>query len=89
MLSLVKWVIVKYITLVVRMNDDMNVMATTKKNLGCLFDIEVVMGLTCIMPLLEVVYVFIKLALEQNIFVCDFVTFFKICCVVLQRCILI
>jgi hypothetical protein len=63
MLSLVKWVIVKYITLVVRMNDDMNVMAATNKNLGCLFDIEVVMGLTCIMPLLEVVvYVLLKLA---------------------------
>jgi len=62
MLSLVKWVIVKYIILVVRMNDDMDVMATTKKNLGCLFDIEVVMGLTCIMPLLEVVYVLLKLA---------------------------
>jgi hypothetical protein len=62
MLSLVKWVIVKYITLVVRMNDNMNVMATTKKNIGCFFDIEVVMGLTCIMPLLEVVYVLIKLA---------------------------
>lgn len=62
MLSLVKWVIVKYITLVVRMNDNMNVMATTKTNLGCFFVIEVVMGLTCIMPLLEVVYVLIKLA---------------------------
>jgi hypothetical protein len=44
------------------MNDDMNVMATIKIYLGCLFDIEVVMGLTCIMPLLEVMYVFIKLA---------------------------
>jgi hypothetical protein len=50
------------------MIDDMNVMATTWKKLGYLFDIEVVMGLTCIMPLLEAVHVLIKFAQSKDNF---------------------
>jgi hypothetical protein len=58
MLSFTKWVLVdQYKTLVVRMNDDLNIVATTKTNLVYLYDIELVMGLTYIMLMLEVVYV--------------------------------
>jgi hypothetical protein len=59
------------------MINDVNVMATTWKNLGYLCDIEVVIGLTCIMPLLEEVHVFIKFAQLKDSFVHDFVTFVK------------
>lgn len=58
MLCFTKWVLVdQYKTLAVRMNDDLNIVATTKTNLVYLYDIEMVMGLTYIMLMLEVVYV--------------------------------
>jgi hypothetical protein len=47
------------------MNDDLNIVATTKTNLVYLFDIELVMGLTYILPMLEVVHVLIKFAQSQ------------------------
>ncbi len=60
MLSLTKWVPAKYRTLVVKMNDDLHIMVVTKTNLQHLYDVEVVMGLTCIMPLLEAIHALIK-----------------------------
>jgi hypothetical protein len=66
MLSFTKWVFVDiYKTLTMRMNDDLNIVATTKTNLVYLFDIELVMGLTYILPMLEVVHVLIKFAQSQ------------------------
>jgi hypothetical protein len=63
------------------MIDDMNVMVVVQTNLGYLCDIEVVMGLTCIMHYLKVMHVFIKFAQLKDSFVCDFVTSMKMCCV--------
>jgi hypothetical protein len=58
MLSFTKWVLVdQYKTLVVKINDDLNIVATTKTNLVYLSNIELVMGLTYIMLMLEVVHV--------------------------------
>ncbi len=48
--------------LIMRMNDNMNIVAVTKTNLLYLYDVEVVSGLTCNMPLLEVVHALIKFA---------------------------
>jgi hypothetical protein len=59
------------------MFDDMNVMVIAWKNMGYLCDIEVIMGLTCIMPLVEVVHAFKKFAQSKNNFVHYFVTFVK------------
>ncbi len=54
MLSPTKRILAKYKTLVVKMHDDLHTMAVTNlTNLQYLCDIEVVMGLACIMPLLE------------------------------------
>jgi hypothetical protein len=63
------------------MNDNMHIMATTKTNMQYFDDIEVVLGLTCIRPPLEVMHVLIKFEQAWNCFVCDFVTFVKMCCV--------
>jgi hypothetical protein len=52
MLFLIKQVFAKYKTLVVNMNDDLHIVATTKTNFQYIYDIKVVMRLTCIMPLL-------------------------------------
>jgi hypothetical protein len=62
------------------MTDDMNVMVVTQTNLGYLCDIKVVVGLTCIMFFLKVVHVLIRFAQLKDNFVCDFVTFVKMCC---------
>jgi hypothetical protein len=70
----------KYRFLVLRMNDDMHTMVASKTNQQYLCDVEVFLGLTCIMPLLEAVHAFIKFAQAQDCFVCDFITFMKMCC---------
>ncbi len=67
-----------YKSSVVKMTNDMNVTATAWKTLGYLCDIEVVMGLTCIMPLLEAMHVLIKFAQSNDNFVHYFVTSMKI-----------
>jgi hypothetical protein len=60
MLSFTKSVPTKYRTLVVKMNNDLHIMIATKTNLQQFYDVEVVMGLTCIMPLLEAIHALIK-----------------------------
>jgi hypothetical protein len=56
MLSHGKRVLAKYKFLVVKMNDDLATIETTRPTLEFLFDVEVVLGFMCIMPMLEVVY---------------------------------
>ncbi len=60
MLSLMKRVLAEYKTIMVRMNNDLNRVVATKTNLEYLCDIEMVIGLMCIMPMLEVVHALIK-----------------------------
>jgi hypothetical protein len=48
--------------MVVNMHDDLHIVAVVKTNLQYLCDIEVVMGLVCIMPLLELIHALIKFA---------------------------
>ncbi len=55
------------------MHDDLDIVAIAKTNLQYLCDIEMVMELACIMPLLESVHVFIKFVQACDTFVCDFV----------------
>jgi len=45
----------EYKTLVVKMNDDVVSNAIINTNYELLFDVEIVMGLTCVLPMLEVV----------------------------------
>jgi hypothetical protein len=52
MLFFIKQIFTKYKTMVVNMNDDLHIVATTKTNFQYLYNIEMVMELTCIMPLL-------------------------------------
>ncbi len=81
MLSFAKRILAEYKTLVVKMHDDLHIVATTKTNLQYLCDIEVVMGLAYIMLLLESVHALIKFAHAYDTFVCDFVIAVKMCCV--------
>ncbi len=80
MLSLTKRVIVEYKSLVVKTNDDLEMIKATKPTLEFLCDVEVVLGLICIMPMLEVVHDLIKFAQNRDTFVCDFVRARMMCC---------
>jgi len=43
------------------------------KNMSSLCDVEVILGLSYILPLFECVHALIKIAQNKNIFVCNFV----------------
>jgi hypothetical protein len=43
------------------------------KNLNVMCDVEFILGMPCILPLLKCVHMFIKIAQDRNVFVCDFV----------------
>jgi hypothetical protein len=72
MLSLAKSIFEKYKPFVVKMDDDLCAITTTKQ-FELLCDIEVVMGFACILPMLDVVHELIKFVQSCNAFVCDFV----------------
>jgi hypothetical protein len=56
MLFYAKRLLAKYESLVVKMNDDVATIETTRPTFEFLCDVEVVLGVMCIMPMLEVVY---------------------------------
>jgi hypothetical protein len=66
-------VLEEYKLLIMRMNNDLHVIPLAKKTLEFLCDVEVVMGLKCIMPMLEIVHELIEFAQSRVSFVCNFV----------------
>jgi hypothetical protein len=46
---------------------------TTNKNLNALCDVELILGLPCLLPLFECVHKFIKIVQGQDVFVCNLV----------------
>jgi hypothetical protein len=62
------------------MNHDLHTMVATKTNLQYLYDVEVVMGLTCIMPLLEAICELIKFVHGRDTCLCDFLNSMKMLC---------
>jgi hypothetical protein len=79
MLSLAKWVMAKYKTLLMKMaiNMDANSQATT--NFEHLVDLDVLLSLFYILPFLEFVHNLIKFYQRNDIFFCNFVNVVKIC----------
>ncbi len=51
---------------------------SAKSNLCLLIDVEMLLGLNVIMPLLEAVFFFIKFAQLRDVFMCDFIVVVKI-----------
>jgi hypothetical protein len=49
----------------------------TRKNLSSMFDVEVILGLPCILPMFVCVHALIKVAHGRYVFVCDFVEVVK------------
>jgi hypothetical protein len=80
MLFLANRVLVEYKSLVVKMHDDLGTIEVARPTLEFLCDAEVVLGLMCIRPTLEVINDLIKFAQNHDTFVCDFVGAMKMCC---------
>lgn len=79
MLASSKWVFNEYKRLVVKMNHDVTNIPNTKINYELLRDVEIVMGLTCALSMLEVVHSLNKLAQNKDTFICDYVVATKLC----------
>jgi len=57
----------------------------TSKNLSALCDVELILGLPCLLSLFECVHKFIKIAQGQDVFVCDLVEAIKLAQLELYR----
>jgi hypothetical protein len=78
MLASSKRLVSKYKSIIMKMSKDLptNLVATTNYELFC--DVETMMGLTCVLPMLEVVQSLNKLAQNEYCFICDFVVIVKL-----------
>jgi hypothetical protein len=79
MLSFAKKLLAEYKTLLVKMAMDSFTNHQTKFNYEHLCDLQILLELSCIFPLLEFVHVFIKFAQIWNVFVCDLVVAINVC----------
>jgi hypothetical protein len=79
MFSLVKRVLSKYCTNIMKMALNAVIITFAKSNLCLLIDVEMLLGLNVVMPLLEVVHSLIKFAQLRDVFVCDFIVAVNIC----------
>ncbi len=64
----------KYKTLVVKMSDDATSNATTNTNCELLCDVETIMGLMCVLPMLEAMKSLNELVQNMDVFMYDFVS---------------
>ena len=78
-------VLTEYRTLIVKMDSDMTPKAGEKppagavENFDMLVDVEVLLSLMCLMPLLNVVHCLIKFSQSRIVFMCNFLQAVKVC----------
>jgi hypothetical protein len=75
----VKRLMSEYKALVLKMHLDSSSLATAKANLNLLSEIELLLGLACILPMLEALNYLIKFFQQSTCFVCDMVAAVKLC----------
>jgi hypothetical protein len=73
MLSPLKHVMVEYNALIVKMHFNHDKTKFAHENLEMLCDLELILALPCLMPMLEVIHTFIKYAQHQDAFIVNFV----------------
>jgi hypothetical protein len=74
-----KQVVAKYKTLIVKMSKDHIENEVARSNLQKLLDLELIFGLHCILPLLELIHTLIKYTQGKDVYICDFVEAIKMC----------
>ncbi len=77
MLFLVKWIYSKFHPFIVKIHDESAKSNLARNNLSSMFNVEVILGLPCILPMLECVHALIKVAKGRDVFVCDFMEAMK------------
>ncbi len=77
MLSPTKRVYLKFHPFIIKTHAKSQRSDVVKKNLKSLCDVEIILGLPCILPLLECVHALIKVVQGKDVFVCDFVEVVK------------
>ncbi len=78
MLSPTKWIYSEIHPFMVKMHVKNQRNDVARKNQNSLCDVEVILGLHCIFPLLECVHALIKVAQIKDVFVCNFVEVVKV-----------
>jgi hypothetical protein len=69
----------KYETLIMKMSQDNVSIVQARFNLDLLYDLHMLLGLLCLLPLLEAMHALIKFVEGKDIFICDVVAIVKIC----------
>jgi hypothetical protein len=70
--------LMEYKSLVIKMYMDASKSKHVRNNLDLLCDLELVLGLPCILPMLEVVHTLIKYAQRWDVFICEFLDIMKL-----------
>jgi hypothetical protein len=79
MISLVKCALFKYHVLLMKMALDAPIVPFVNSNLSLLTNVETLLGLNAMMPMLKAIHFLIKFAQLKYVFVCDFIVIIKIC----------
>jgi hypothetical protein len=79
MINLVKQVLSDFRTLLMKMTLNATTIPSTQSNLFLFTNVETLLGLNTMMPLLEAIHSLIKFAQLKDVFVYDFITIMKIC----------
>jgi hypothetical protein len=77
MLNPLKWLLIEYKSIVVKMYMHAPKSKLVQDNLDLLCDLELVQGLPCILPMLEVVHTLIKYVQRRGVFICEFLDIVK------------
>ncbi len=75
--------LMKKVLAIIRMNDDLHTIEVIRSTLEFLYDVEIVISFTCIMPMLNAMHELIKFVQSRDTFVCGFVGVVKMCCAIL------
>jgi len=73
MVFVTKHVYVEYCLLIIKMHTKSSKSEVVQKKLNALCDVEFILGLPYVFPLLECVHLLIKVTQNKDVFVCDFV----------------
>jgi hypothetical protein len=65
--------------LIIKMANDCGLMELVKVNLLNLCDINIILDLPCVLPMLEFINALMKFIEGKDVFVCDYIVIFKIC----------
>lgn len=79
MLNLTKWVLSMHMSLVAKTIEDNSFFMDAQVNFKLLCDVDLLISLSCLMPMLKIVHGLIKFAQKKDVFVCDYVIAIKIC----------